>query len=122
MSAKKSSEINAVNGQVNQISIVQQLQNELVQAEKNASGSEKIVAELNAAKAQVTLLSSQLKGFSEARARVAQLRNAIRSLTGPVGGGVVMSAETKLKLSETHKRLWAQKKAAKAGGATIAQS
>lgn len=116
MSAKKITE--AVNGAM-QITVVDQLKSQLLAAEKEVGGSEELQAKLEVARAEVTKLVEALKPFAEARNRVLNLKSAIKALEAPVNRssgnrGVTMTDEVKAKLSATHKRLWAQKKAASA--------
>jgi hypothetical protein len=101
-------------------SVLELLKAQLIIAEQSAKGSEAIQAKLESAKAEVTKLTAELTPFAEARNRVTQLKNAIRTLEAPVSGkvfsgrGVEMTPEVKAKLSATHKALWAKKKAAAA--------
>jgi hypothetical protein len=96
--------------------VLDQLKAQLVEAERAASGSEAVAAKLELAKADVAKYQAELLPFASARNRVTQLKAAIKTLEAPVtgrsfGGGVVMTDEVKRKLSETHKRLWQEKKA-----------
>lgn len=100
-------------------SVLDMLRAQLAEAQKGIAGSEKIEAELKEAEAKVVAIKTQLAPFAQAKVSVRNIQRAIDSLEGKAIGGLggPMSEESKRKLSETHKKLWAAKKeaAAKAG-------
>jgi hypothetical protein len=101
-----------------QVSIIEQLRKQLSEAEESIKGSAGIQEKLDAAKAAVALYTTQLQPYSQARNRIVNLRNAIKSLETPTNRsnhGVTMTPEVRAKLSASHKKLWAAKRAAAAG-------
>lgn len=118
MSAKKTAEISSV-VKGSQLSIVEQLKIQLAEAEKSIGDSAATQSKLDEAKALVVKFTEELRPFSEARQRVSNLRQAIKSLEAPVSGhrGVQMTPEVRAKLSQSHKKIWEVRRAAKAAGA-----